>query len=139
SLVRLRDDGHRSREGMIAEFSRSLLEENAAGLYWHRRQRVRLRPRWIKRTHSGLAGNAQIPLGFRVVRFEVGIGDGPIGKSRAGDCSFLAGLHEINFVKAPIVRSEVDGSSANHSAIGERRLLNSFVLRRLAKGGRLFA
>ena len=86
---------------MIAEFSRALLEEHSARLDWHRRQRVRLRSRRIERTRSGLAGDAQVPLGLGVVRLEVGIGDGPIRESGSGDCAFLARLDEIDLVKAP--------------------------------------
>ncbi len=124
---------------MVAQLARATFEQNAVRLHRHGRQRIRLRARRIERTGSCFAGDAQVPFSLGVVGLKVGVGDGPVGKAGAGDGAFLAGLDEVDFVKAPVVRGEVNRAAADQLAVHDAGLLLGFVLRRAAKGLRLLA
>ena len=124
-------------KGWYPSLLRALLEEHAARLHRHRRQRIRLGARRIERTNARHARDSEVPLGLRVVRLQVGVGDGPIGKAGARNGAFLAGLDEVDFVEAPVVRGEVHGAAANHASVEDCRLLDGLVRRSLAEGHRL--
>lgn len=72
--VGLGQDRHRRRKGVQPELAGGPVEQHARGLHRQRRQRVRLRARWIEGVGAGQAGDAQFFLGLGVVRLQVGVG-----------------------------------------------------------------
>ena len=80
----------------------------------------------------GHAGNTDFPFRLGIVRLEVRV-NGPVGKPCAGDGTPLAAFPKINFVKAPVVSSEMHGSAAYSPAVLHRSREHSLVCFRLAK------
>jgi len=84
---------------MVTELAAGALEDDAVSLHRQRRHGIRFRARRIERARAGETGDADFPLDLSVIRFEIGVGDGPIGEAGAGNIADLAVFLEIDFVK----------------------------------------
>ena len=80
AIVGLGQDRDRRGLGMEAQLARAPLEQHARRLHRQRGQRIGPRARRVERPRR--PGNAQLPVGLRVVGLEVGIGDRPVGEAR---------------------------------------------------------
>src|SRR5216683_2225458 len=128
-------DPHWSRKRMPAELARSAFHQDARRFDGQRRQRIGFRSRRIKRTCTCLARDAEFPLRFRVVGFEVVVSDGPILKIGTGNRPFSRPLYKVEFVESPVVGGEMNAAAANDAAIRENRLECRCLAFRFPKGG----
>src|SRR5256885_14676611 len=109
-------------------------EDHAGGFYGQRRHGIGLRTRGIKRAGASEAGDADFPFHLGVIGLEIGIGDGPIAEVRSGDRAYFAALDEIDFVKAPEIRGEMDAGAADATSVNQSALRLGFFLGGLAEG-----
>src|SRR5262249_21640079 len=115
-------DGHRRGERVPAELASGTLENDAAGFHRQRSHRIGFRARWIEQAGAYETRDADFPFDFNVVQLQVRVGDRPINEGSTGNRPDFAALDEINFVKTPIIRSEMDAETAHHPAVNERKL-----------------
>src|SRR4051794_5429751 len=100
TAILLRKDGHGGGIRMPAELAGTALEQHTGGFDRHRRQRIRLRAGWLEWIGAGLTGDTKFPFRFRVIRFEVGVGDGPVGEASTRNGAYLGRLDEINLMES---------------------------------------
>ena len=81
SVVRLRQDGDGSGIRVPSEFAGGTFEKHARGFNRHGGKRIRLGTPGVKGIRAGLARDADLPIHFSVIGFEVGVGDGPVGEA----------------------------------------------------------
>src|SRR5579859_905022 len=130
----LRKNRHRRGEGMPAELARGALENDSAGLHRQRRHGIGFRTGRIKGAGTRKTGDTDFPFDFGVVRLQVRISDGPIHEICAGNRADFAALDEVNFVKAPVIRGEMDARAADHPAINKGMMVLGLFLWSLAEG-----
>ena len=93
---------------MQAEFLRRLLEDHTGRFDRHGRKRVWLSPRRLERIRARQSRDADLIFRFLVVRLQVGIGDGPVRETGAGDCAEATALDEVALVEPPVISREMD-------------------------------
>ena len=113
ALVGLRQNRKRRRIGMPSQLACTPFQQDSGRLNGQRRQRIRLRARRVEGIGSRQTGNSHFPLRLGVVRFEVGIGDRPIGQTRAFDRSPAAALGKVDLVKTPVVPGELNRATSD--------------------------
>src|SRR5437867_7521687 len=137
SPIGLRDNGHGSGKSKPSQFASPPFDQYARRFWRQRRERVGLGTGRIQRACSGKSRDSKFPFGFGVIRLELLVTDRPICKAGARNRSQNAALHEVDFVKAPVVSRKVDRAAAHQARIAYGRLDYGLVFLRLSKGIRL--
>src|SRR6267378_2685367 len=92
------------------------------------------RTRVVERASPGQTRNTDFPFHLGVVRLEVCVGDGQVGKAGSRNRADFSALQEINFMEAPIVGGKVHAGATDTAAVSNCALRFGFFRGSLAKG-----
>ena len=98
---------------MQPQLLRDRLKDLARRLHGKRRQRIGRRTGALERIGAREPGHAELLFHFRVVRFEIGVTDGPILERCSGQTAPSRPLLEIHLMEAPEIRCEVNGAATD--------------------------
>src|SRR5579871_3937862 len=107
---------------MESQLAGGAFEDRTGRLYRQGRQRIWFGAPGFEWIRSGQPGYTQFFLAPRVIRFQIGVGNGPIGNIGAPHAAPLALLLEIRFPEPPIVARKMNGSTAHLPAILQKLL-----------------
>jgi hypothetical protein len=119
---------------------RAFFHQRAGRVDLDGRHRKRFGTKCIVRARR--AGDADLPIDFRVIRFQFRVTDRPVSEIRAFDSTPQASLTEVAFAKAPEIGGEVHAAAAHGLRVLCRRAkrlcryLALIVTKRLATDGR---
>ena len=81
----------------------------------------------LVRMRAGQAGNPDLPFHLAVIRFQLLIGDRPVGQRRAGNVTVHSVLLKIQRVETPVIGGEMHAAAADALGVEHVRIVGMEV------------